>query len=179
MHKYVSRVNGNPCPIPTNTSAIDHFAAVGFFFGYPDSGSVSYVWFDDNVHNTYAKELLPRAVGYSAALLDYFFRGDINLIYDPTSSVPGYRVTNNSPEEMSGMFRIYYDNNSNSKERVLLVEKYLLLAAAQGSPVQSEIIEFAVPTDAQEPGKYIVVFRGKMGSENNAVAGRVTGSGIR
>ena len=37
------------------------------------------LWLDDNVHNTYAKELLPRAVGYSAGLLNYFFRGTLEI----------------------------------------------------------------------------------------------------
>jgi hypothetical protein len=27
------------------------------------------------VHEDYARELIPRAIGYSAELIDYFFRG--------------------------------------------------------------------------------------------------------
>ncbi len=34
---------------------------------------------DDNVWQAYAAQLIPRAVGYSAALLDYFFRGNIEI----------------------------------------------------------------------------------------------------
>ena len=34
---------------------------------------------DDNVWQDYAAQLIPRAVGYSAALLDYFFRGNIEI----------------------------------------------------------------------------------------------------
>ncbi len=34
---------------------------------------------DDNVYNDYAALLIPRAVGYSAGLLDYFFRGSIAI----------------------------------------------------------------------------------------------------
>jgi len=34
---------------------------------------------DDTVHKDYASVLVPRAVGYSAALLDYFFRGTLNV----------------------------------------------------------------------------------------------------
>ena len=39
---------------------------------------------DDNVFRDYAARLIPRAVGYSAALLDYFFRGrlDVDLADD-------------------------------------------------------------------------------------------------
>ncbi|MGV8073122.1 MAG: hypothetical protein AB2L11_00975 [Syntrophobacteraceae bacterium] len=39
-----------------------------------------YTWFLDNkVHEDYASILIPRAVGYSAALLDYFFRETIEI----------------------------------------------------------------------------------------------------
>lgn len=34
---------------------------------------------DDGVHNDYAALLVPRAVGYSAGLLNYFFRGSIDI----------------------------------------------------------------------------------------------------
>jgi len=36
----------------------------------------------------YASQLIPRAVGYSAGLLNYFFRGDIRLDMSPHH--PGY-----------------------------------------------------------------------------------------
>lgn len=39
---------------------------------------------DDKVHEHYAKLLLPRAVGYSAALLDYFFRGALDVSWPET-----------------------------------------------------------------------------------------------
>ncbi len=34
---------------------------------------------DDKVHADYAARLIPRAIGYSAALLDYFFRGTLEI----------------------------------------------------------------------------------------------------
>jgi len=34
---------------------------------------------DDTVHKDYASVLIPRAVGYSASLLDYFFRGSLSV----------------------------------------------------------------------------------------------------
>ena len=34
---------------------------------------------DEEAHKDYAKKLIPRAVGYSAGLLDYFFRGEIEI----------------------------------------------------------------------------------------------------
>ncbi len=41
---------------------------------------------DDFVYQDYASQLLPRAVGYSAGLLDYFFRGNIEITL-PSSGV--------------------------------------------------------------------------------------------
>jgi hypothetical protein len=35
---------------------------------------------DDNIHEDYGRKLFPRAIGYSAGLLDYFFRGEITTI---------------------------------------------------------------------------------------------------
>ena len=58
---------------------------------------------DDNVHNTYSKKLLPRAVGYSAGLLNYFFRGTIGIELDQNS--PDEAVVENlSSERMTGIF---------------------------------------------------------------------------
>ena len=39
---------------------------------------------DDNVYQDYAKLLLPRAVGYSAGLLNYFFRGTLEITASDT-----------------------------------------------------------------------------------------------
>ncbi len=47
---------------------------------------------DDRVYKDYASLLIPRAVGYSAGLLDYFFRGNIEITL-PDSGV--YAQTNN------------------------------------------------------------------------------------
>lgn len=41
---------------------------------------------DDKVYNDYAALLIPRAVGYSAGLLNYFFRGNIEIIL-PQSAI--------------------------------------------------------------------------------------------
>ena len=69
---------------------------------------------DDTCHKDYAKLLIPRAVGYSAGLLNYFFRGDINLKYESGTN-PGYVITNNSDENMSGTFQIFYDKKDDNR----------------------------------------------------------------
>jgi hypothetical protein len=71
-----------------------------------------YFVLDDEVHRSYAAELIPRAVGYSAALLDYFFRGNISIslpdqgyyaVTDPVRPEEGFkeirlRAQNITPE---------------------------------------------------------------------------------
>ncbi len=122
---------------------------------------------NDKIHKEYSSFLIPRAVGYSAGLLDYFFRGDIKLEFQPGSS-PGYAIINNSKEDMTGRFEVYYDNIQD--ERIQLRNWPLTISASQSARV-----DLPIAADAKEPGKYILVFIGKMGNEEGAVAGYVTG----
>ncbi len=52
----------------------------------PDTHAKTYFrlfYLDDACHLDYAEKLIPRAVGYSAALLDYFFRGRLDVAIFP------------------------------------------------------------------------------------------------
>jgi len=82
-------------------------------------------WFlDDRVHQSYAAKLLPRAVGYSAGLLDYFFRGklDVAVVADPddtTSSRFVLRGTNASTEALvDGTITLYADDTDGTRTQV-------------------------------------------------------------
>ncbi len=123
---------------------------------------------DANVYRDYASLLIHRAVGYSAGLLNYFFRGDIKLGYE-TSGTPGYVIINNTGEKMEGDFVIFYDRAGD--ERVPLWVGRGTLEATIGD--KTNTFDFNHPNNAKEPGKYIVVFKGKMGNEDGAVAGYV------
>ncbi len=72
---------------------------------------------DDLVFQNYAAHLLPRAIGYSAGLLDYFFRGRIEIApparfaYGLSAYQPGnagtftklrFKVRNATPNEATG-----------------------------------------------------------------------------
>jgi hypothetical protein len=149
---------------------VDHFVTVGPLFKYLPLWDLQRLTlkFDETTHRDYAEKLIPRAVGYSAVLLNYFFRGDINLKYE-TGSTPGYVIANNSNEIMSGTFWIFYDNRSDERKEIW--SKPLTINALAESPK----FDFPIRSDAKEPGKYILVFKGRMGNENGAVVGRVTG----
>jgi hypothetical protein len=55
-------------------------------------------------------------VGYSAGLLDYFFRGEMDMVHDETGS--GYVIVNNTDEDMSGTFELWYDNDKDERIKV-------------------------------------------------------------
>jgi len=130
---------------------------------------------DDNVYQDYGSLLLPR-VGYSAGLLNYFFRGQM----EATPSSGGLKVKNTNTETMEpytdstgqtiGSITIYYDNINS--------ERYLLAAYVLSAPLdpgeETPVISFAPPSDNIKQGRYIVVFYGKLGNEEGAVIGRVT-----
>jgi hypothetical protein len=63
---------------------IDHFVRPGYFTDNlsPTDNSDLYkrtFYLDETCHSDYTDKLIPRAVGYSAALLDYFFRGSLEI----------------------------------------------------------------------------------------------------
>ena len=118
---------------------------------------------DGGVYSDYALLLLPRAVGYSAGLLKYFFRGELEPI--PTAS--GVKIKNASSEYMNGTFWILYDSKDGPRKSVASCSIPLATGAT------SALIGFSEPTDMAKPDEYLLVFRGQMGREDDAVVGRV------
>ena len=164
--KYVSRKDKQGC---------DHFAAVSLL---EEESAITTdnipnlkLWLDENVLNTYAKELLPRAVGYSAGLLDYFFRGEIDLIPDEITG-SGYVIVNNTEEDMDGTFELYYDDTSDDRQLVPGFSYNLSLGSLSSGNNKSSNITFTPPDNVK---KYILVFKGTLGNENNAVVGKFIG----
>ena len=93
LRTYLSRKDRGECPPITEARTADHFATLSLLNNISIKTLVHNVLtnnfisllqlsplaLDDNVHKTYAKEILPRAVGYSAGLLNYFFRGTLEI----------------------------------------------------------------------------------------------------
>jgi hypothetical protein len=124
---------------------------------------------DEECHKDYAKHLIPRAVGYSAALIDYFFRGTLALEQAPTGS--GFIIVNHTDEYMGGTFTLYYDTTSGTRRA--LWSKPFVLGAKDSGTERSTPINFASPTDAATPGDYMLVFQGTLGEELGAVVGNI------
>lgn len=155
------------------SGAIQHVVAVSWLYWYrqvyfPLIDEYLPVGLDEKVYEDQAARLVPRAVGYSAKLLDYFFRGRLDAESDGKD---GIKITNASSEGMSGTFELYYDaiDPVTQEETRNLAGGPWTLTLASGA--QSSTQTFEVPSDAKAPGEYWLVFIGKMGAESDAVAG--------
>ena len=152
---------------------IDHFIASGYLtdltyyiFG---EGSLYYSTFyrDEKCHEDYATQLIPKAVGYSAGLLNYFFRGELEVVQNSNSN--SITITNNSSEDMDGTFTLYYDASDDTRKSVSDGSWSLVLEAGS----TSNELNFTEPEDLGEDKPYILVFEGTLGSESNAVVGKI------
>jgi len=121
---------------------------------------------DEAVYRDYAERLVPRAVAYSTALLDYFFRG---LVIASGSDL-SFGLANGSDEAMDGTFTLYYDDGSDVR-RPVPGAAWTRALAPSGAV---EDLSLSAPSSPlpKEPGKYMLVFRGVLGSERDAVVGR-------
>ncbi|MBI4823018.1 MAG: hypothetical protein HY805_02155 [Nitrospirae bacterium] len=120
---------------------------------------------NDYIHKDYSDFLIPRAVGYSAGLLDYFFRSEIDMKRAPN---PGwYIIKNLTSEPMSGTFELHYDDINNERHKIA---NWTLNIPAYGN----ESVSFQPPSapETKTEGEYILVFSGTMGEEQDAIVGK-------
>ena len=143
---------------------------------------------DDKCFEDYASKLIPRAVGYSAALLDYFFRGEMQVsvavpvIQDESVQAFLLVVKNVTPSEETmsdGNFAISvgytpYCGNSDGSDDMF----------ARSDDVPSGVLQYGqeaallfslqepVPLDLFDSAKCMLAFRGKLGEEEGAVVGK-------
>jgi len=147
-------------------------ATVGFLRDYHQRFGLDWTRFrespalDEAVYRDYAARLVPRAVTYSTALLDYFFRGRVVAFGDDLSM----SVQNQSDEAMNGTFTLYYDDQDDGRHPV--PGATWTRALVPGGTADG--LRFVPPTSPlpKDPGSYLLVFRGALGSEPDAVAGK-------
>ena len=119
---------------------------------------------DEHVYRDYAERLIPRAVGYSAGLLQYCFRGTLEVELEDG----GLMITNTSRETLhDGRFELYYDNEAGQRR---LIDFVLRRPVPIMGPDESTDILFEEPGDA---AFYVVVWKGGLGEEAEAVVGKV------
>ena len=152
---------------------IDHFVAEGalyerlLFRGQLVGGFV----LDDKIYEDYAAQLLPRAVGYSAGLLNYFFRGNFDFAVDVSHADPSKRFltvsipSDPAAEAMDGTFTL------------LAEDKDGLRSPVPGASITTALGRGGFLRTAFTPGTgvraYVLAFQGKLGDEPGAVTGKV------
>jgi hypothetical protein len=160
-------------PKTSDGDTVGHFVAEGalyerlLFRGQLVGGFI----LDDKVYEDYAARLIPRAVGYSAGLLNYFFRSNFDFKVDESGNDPSKRLLTISippeltAETMDGTFTLYAEDNDGLRSAV--VGATITTALFRGGFVQ------AIFTPVSGVRAYVLVFRGTLGNEPDAVTGKV------
>lgn len=113
------------------------------------------------------KFLIPRAVSYSAGLINWFFRSKIDMVKD-SANANQYLIKNIGTEPLQGTFTLYYDDVNDVRKSVdgaqwttatLTPNNQLDPAATITAPA------FTPPTDAKTANTYTLVFVGKIGAD--------------
>jgi hypothetical protein len=141
---------------------------------------------DDNVWATVAQHMLPRAIGYARGLLDYFFRGklDVDLVEaDPNDpSVLRLTGTNGSEEALvDGTLKLYADNPDGLRTEAAPLDLTSIANVGKQQPLPP--LRFQAPEGSE---RFVAVYEGTVGQEikdparnlPGAVIGKVLG-GVR
>ena len=129
---------------------------------------------DDDVWRATARHMLPRAVRYGQEVLEYFFRGKLEVSRepDPETGLPSLRIVNRSPEPLGegGVLTLYQDNDQG--ERSSVQGATLTLAAAVPKDNDAEPLRLPVPAYLPTGG-LTLVYQGPLGLEQDAVIGKI------
>ncbi|MBW2169314.1 MAG: hypothetical protein JRG69_08660 [Deltaproteobacteria bacterium] len=147
---------------------------------------------DERVHEDYAAKLIPRAVGYSAGLLDYFFRGKMDVTSLPIFFVVcsdtnlhflRLKVKNmtESEETMSdGTYNLIFRYRDGDEEKTVQAVDVSSGELQYGDETE---IDFELPfwpgadkislEEYQSGVTCTLVFKGTLGNETDAVVGKV------
>ncbi|MBI2188946.1 MAG: hypothetical protein HYU37_17750, partial [Acidobacteria bacterium] len=128
---------------------------------------------DEAVWDETAAHMLPRAVGYARAVLDYFFRGQIGVQTSfMRAGLAFIQISNLTDEEMSGVFEVFARPGAplsgEGRERSALVNGG---AVATIGPRRSVLLPITY-LQAEPTPFHMLVFRGRIGLEDDAVAAK-------
>ncbi len=199
--KYISRkVGGGWCPLPSEGGKVDHFATPSLLNDENSitDGNISNLrlWLDDNVHDTYARELLPPAIGYSAGLLQYFFRGRLDvtsvpIFYNKRLFCPWLTIKNATPKEdmVGGHFVLTYrytpeGGNSDGSNDIFgqawasAKSIFAEVDTLESGDEEGQDFEFfmsgeGIPVESLASLRFTLAYQGRLGLEEGAVIGKV------
>ncbi|MBI5591265.1 MAG: hypothetical protein HY881_12360 [Deltaproteobacteria bacterium] len=169
-----------------NGETIDFFARAKNFYNYlpPDYKDLALTLNDDFVYMNYAQKLIPRAIGYSSQALSYFFRGKFDVVL----------VLPLIEEGNIWGFAFYIKNMTQTKDAIAEGKQVgLKYEPTVGSPIRTATtLKTALSYDSEtlvyfwinqpintadleifNKADFTIVYQGVLGSEDNAVIGKV------
>lgn len=168
---------------------IDHFVRVGYFsslVGDLNSEYIADLYLDEACHQDYAAKLVPRAVGYSAALLDYFLRGRLEVkslpfFYNNELYSMRLKITNTTPSQEpvgNGAFNLVLRytpeggaDDGSDDIYIKLEEKSFYGELSGGAELELYFNrqDLSVPLDRWDTVRCILVYSGTLGNESYSV----------
>ncbi len=184
--QYISSSNGHP------GEQVDRLAVVGQAMHYREkyfsniSSENLPVFLNDDCYEEYAEKLIPHAIGYSADLLDYFFRGEIDarnvvLQIDSTGKITSMtmEIKNNSTlgqttePFVNGAVELSYHYTLNDISISGGEDLYIINDETDtiNTDYVSKTVTFSDPIalGAQDLS-FALVYKGTLGNEHGAVA---------
>ncbi len=125
---------------------------------------------DPNVLQEYHSILIPKAVEYSAGLLDYYFRGKLNacIVAGSDTNTLGLFIENKSGTNLyGGSFQLYSEDTSGTRT-LLLTTNLSDLFGDPPSLADSAYINLDFSRPTVQPAAYVVVYQGTIGTTNGS-----------
>jgi hypothetical protein len=167
-HKAGSRVfltKTNAGVVVVHHSALHYFAVRNSSKIDSPGMSVAFTINDPDVLQEYHTDLIPKAIEYSAGILDYFFRGNIDaIVKGGTNGVYDVGIVNASSQDFNGGgFQLYYDDASSNRTPV--AESFSTAYSttlASGSGVEASL---TLDTNAVT---YFLIYQGTIGAASGS-----------
>jgi len=130
------------------------------------------VGFDNTTYEAHAQVLIPRTLGYSVGLINYFFRGKIGLNdpatgWDATEKKNTIEIRNDSNEAFgAGTWELYYDDVNGNRTKQTQFDTSAYSSLSPGASFTAKYPEMLCDGGYA----FTLVFKGKIGNEENAIA---------
>jgi hypothetical protein len=156
--RYVGTRTGQP------DTTIRHLARATYFdYEWIEQSNHSFFRLDEACYADYLDKLVPKAVGYSAGLMVWLTRGEIDFTLNATAGTMTF--TNRSQQRMDGSFTLHYDKQGAVREAVPEAQWFVILEPGASFVTPS----FSLPGDIGMEGTLVLLFEGYLGSEKGAV----------
>jgi hypothetical protein len=154
----------------TNHSALNYLAVKNTPRLGNSQMQVTLTLHDDKVLQEYHDILIPKAVEYSAGILDYFFRGTMDVCipgYDTNSPTFTNVVLNLSGQDFhGGVFYVFADAANGTRTQILKTNLADLITDPNGSFTNGTSLELICPGPISFTNQYLVVYQGTIGWTN-------------